>query len=85
MSAIDGGPAFPSRKSHEMVQLAETYAPGMSLRDYFAAQALVGTLANHELLVQVDTEFPHLSTREAASVYAYSVADKMLKAREGKR
>ena len=33
----DGGPAFP-----------QTYAPGMSLRDWFAGQALAGLSANRD-------------------------------------
>jgi hypothetical protein len=40
----DGGPAFPvDRANWGMDRL-----PGMSLRDFFAGQALVGLLANPE-------------------------------------
>ena len=43
MSQIDGGPAFPQ---HVLNPTPETYAiasnNGMSLRDYFAGQALAG-------------------------------------------
>ena len=35
----DGGPAFP------VADLSKTQCPGMSLRDYFAGQALAGLLA----------------------------------------
>jgi hypothetical protein len=37
--AEDGGPAFPVKTPAEMLS-----SPGMSLRDYFAAQALVKLL-----------------------------------------
>ncbi len=72
----DGGPAFP------MSCTRDGYMPnvpeGMSLRDYFAGQALIGT-----------TEWrPSWSADKArtASIasYAYAVADAMLAARKEK-
>jgi hypothetical protein len=39
MNSIDGGPAFPEHDTFG------TNIPGMSLRDYFAGQALMGLLA----------------------------------------
>lgn len=62
-------------------RLGETQ--GMSLRDYFAAHALVGILSNQGLLFRVDEESPE-PTRTAAAVYAYAVADAMLEEREKK-
>ena len=68
MGAIghNGGPAFPIETT------ATPYAPGMSLRDYFAGQAMAGMLA--------DTNFscviPVLATT------AYALADAMLAARD---
>jgi hypothetical protein len=50
---------------------------GMALRDYFAAQALNGMLANNEP-VEVDGKFHEVLARAA-----YVCADAMLKAREG--
>lgn len=44
MEKLDGGPAFP----HNLDSLQFETA-GMSLRDYFAAQALVATITNPNL------------------------------------
>ena len=60
--AQHGGPAFP-------LNLPSTHYYGMSLRDYFAGQALAGMTA--------DTH--NSSTVVAAAAYQY--ADAMLKAR----
>ncbi len=61
---ITGGPAFPTRTSH----------PGMTLRDYFAAKAMVGILANDSN--PGPEQVPHI----VAS--AYILADAMLSQRE---
>lgn len=53
---------------------------GASLRDHFAGQVIVGILSNKDLLETVDFNSTE-STRDAAAVYAYAVADSMLKAR----
>ncbi len=66
----DGGPAFPlatSSGSNESVN-------GMSLRDWFAGQALAGMCANPSC----DSR----SFRECAE-YSYKHADEMLVARSG--
>lgn len=77
MTKIDGGgPAFPSpeqkRADGEVVVYAE---PGMTLRDYFAAKVLVGTLSD-----------PHgnqeSSLRQIAE-FCYELADHMLEVRNG--
>lgn len=89
----DGGPAFPQIETDAESTAdhpgdsgdtyGHVYSYGcMSLRDYFAAAALQGTLANAELLMRVDVEHPNLSTRKAAARYAYAVADMMLEERE---
>ena len=57
----NGGPAFP-------VNYAE--APGMTLRDYFAAKAMQVFLANDETDIDDDAKD------------AYMVADALLRARE---
>lgn len=69
MNVQDGGPAFPvSEYSHE---------DGMTLRDYFAAQALEGILAG-------DTaQEIRFEERERVSGCCYAWADAMLKARNG--
>lgn len=63
----DGGPAFPTSPDHAL--------DGMSLRDYFAAQALAGYLAGH---AGDDTPFPN-SADAAKSAFLY--ADAMLRER----
>jgi hypothetical protein len=68
MSTIkDGGKAFPSG----------SYDKGMSLRDWFAGQALVGLLSG---------QFAEWSRDNfsALPVEAYGIADAMLAAREGR-
>lgn len=57
-------PAFPIVTNH-------SYQSGMSLRDYFAGQALVGLLASSDQVVHVDV---------AQTCYVY--ADAMLKERD---
>jgi hypothetical protein len=64
MTQNTGGPAFPL---HPVCMKGQE---GMTLRDYFAAKALV-SLATYE-------EYPP----ERAAKYAYEYADAMLKARE---
>ena len=62
MSILDPEPAFPSSKGH----------PGMTLRDWFAGQALAGFLASDQ---------PIVSYRSIAED-AYAFADAMMKARK---
>lgn len=81
-----GGPAFPASVA-EIQGLATNSAefgiPGMSLRDYFAAQVLPGMYAHLDKWVLAAN-----SRRESVEVTialaAYEVADAMLKAREPK-
>lgn len=85
MSTInDGGPAFPVCYQHNDVETGEIEVSaanwGMSLRDWFAGQALAGILANQALLVRIDVESSK-PTRDAAADYALAVADSVLKAR----
>lgn len=73
MSAHDnGGPAFP------FIQVTQTEEgpfvqgnSGMSLRDYFAAQALAGFMS-----------IPGGSDPKIDAAYAYRIADAMLAARK---
>ena len=78
----DGGPAFPSpmftRQADGMPMSSQEYGlGGMTLRDYFAGQALAGfcaaplDLRNH--------------SDEVMAIGAYTAADAMLAAREGKQ
>ena len=66
----NGGPAFPFADCD--ISNAAMRAQGMSLRDWFAGQALAGTIGNANW-----DAYPH----ETAAV-AYMIADAMLKARE---
>ena len=64
----DGGPAFPhSRLGSD--------ADGMTLRDYFAAKALMGMMASR------NPNSPRFHPDDDAA-YVYAVADAMLKARK---
>ena len=70
---MDGGPAFP------LQSIGPEFSPGyagMSLRDYFAAKALQGFMANKS---NPGTFNPIDDAR-----YAYALADAMLRAREAK-
>lgn len=66
--AKDGGPAYPVPND------GKEGDKGMSLRDYFAGQALVGNCSCDSWRVDADYE----QTAESA----YKMADAMLKARE---
>ena len=64
----DGGPAFPV--SVEAWDRGQHL--GMSLRDYFAAAIMQGLMASQ---CEVGVPYP---------IYAYAIADAMLKVREAK-
>ena len=56
MPRNDGGPAFPAERMElvlilkgEPDQWHKVEYPGMTLRQYYAGQALAGNLANHQL------------------------------------
>lgn len=65
----DGGPAFPSTDAKGFV------SDGMSLRDYFAGQALTGMLADASRSGSVEHYVDD----------AYSIADAMLAERQKER
>lgn len=76
----DGGPAFPrplsltKPKEVKEAQLGDWFSgaqDGMSLRDYFAAQAMSGLLSPG-----------HGSDPKHISILSYRIADAMLKERE---
>ena len=61
----------------------EFFAPGMTLRDYFAAKAMQAMLASPELMVVVTaSEALGENARERITTLSYKYADAMLKARE---
>jgi hypothetical protein len=66
----DGGQAFP-RSGYDGPDCSAIGVDGMTLRDYFAAKALVG------FIVENATSLP-----DTLATWSYQVADAMLKARE---
>lgn len=66
--AYDGGPAFPTTDT--IVHVGDK---GMSLRDYFAAQALIG---------QIHFEGMEGCNKETIAGMAYELADAMLVERQ---
>jgi hypothetical protein len=79
----DGGSAFPVEQGHcPDGTWNQTFEPGMTLRDYFAANALVGMTASPELM-QVVTAGSILdgTASDRLSKRAFQIADAMLKAR----
>lgn len=68
----DGGPAFPGLWPEPEYFGQMTTRPGMSLRDWFAGQALIA-------LGHTSNNWPE---DQRVAVRCYEVADAMLKARE---
>lgn len=86
----DGGPAFPVADfDHQVFQPRDVpevrrLLSGMTLRDYFAAKALVGILTmvaqgQHDTRDGFDP--PRKTREEKLAADAYKLADAMLKAR----
>lgn len=74
----DGGPAFPGGELRfDDADCTTPYYAGMSLRDWFAGQALAGMMASNDA-VPVGT----LDPRGLLASSAYAMADAMLKARK---
>ena len=71
---MNNPPAFPTGTG------VTPYNPGMTLRDYFAAQALTGAQIWDAVINGKNAQFS-ASTEKLAKV-AYAVADAMLKARD---
>lgn len=68
MKDVDtGGCAFPSELEYQDGTWNQTYDPGMTLRDYFAAHAMQGMMAN-----QWNTNYKDWAD------HAYQMADAML-------
>lgn len=72
MAKIDGGPAFPL----PVTEWNPGYA-GMSLRDWFAGQALTGLFAQSEIT--------NASSVHVVAQIAYGMADAMIAARDAQR
>jgi hypothetical protein len=87
----DGGPAFPSERGSVQMQPPLGHHHGMSLRDYFAAQAMQAeiitstsdaTPESADALIEA-AERAGRSTLDQLAFNAYEWADAMLKARAG--
>lgn len=70
----NGGPAFPTTQYVSGIS-PTGHSGGMTLRDYFAAKAMQGLIAQ-----SMGTALG--SNPELAAEHAYATADAMLKARE---
>ena len=73
MSIEDGGSAFPCGD-----QYARDPGNGMSLRDWFAGQAMQGELSSYPAAWSERISVHHIAAR------AFEIADAMLLARQGK-
>ena len=78
MSKNGGGPAFPVPNDANVND-----QEGMSLRDWFAGQALCGILSGAEYEnVKIAADKRNLERSEVLAALALHIADSMLKARE---
>ena len=72
----DGGPAFPTDEdTYDYQGRRDAARLGMTLRDWFAGQALTGVLASLP-----DTG--HAVNCDSLAAFSYSMADAMLEARK---
>lgn len=86
MEKSDGGSAFPKTGNfgrENEAQFDSLDREGMSLRDYFAGQALIGAIVVAEGGYMFDKRDEGPTLSEIASD-SYKYADAMLLAREGK-
>lgn len=84
----DGGPAFPCGESYNVLDVYGNKTPcskaplksGMTMRDYFAGQALAGDIAN-----SADGNWPSTASKECLlerARFYYRLADAMIAARD---
>jgi hypothetical protein len=91
----DGGPAFPvpmaatpgPNGEHHLYDATERCLGGMTLRDYFAGQALQGMLARmvdvkYAQAIREEATSDQIGVSAALSIMAYAKADAMLAARK---
>lgn len=79
MSKDTGGAAFPCEQ-HETQdgRWNDSFEPGMTLRDYFAAKAMQGVMGSGTSM-QIGTD--HRKSMLDIAIAIYSMADAMLEAR----
>ena len=75
----NGGPAFPSDMLIGHAVTASKPFSGMTLRDWFAGQALAGLAGRN---FSDGSDFMHREGPEIAAEWAYSFADAMIEARK---
>ncbi len=80
MVTDDGGPAFPVHGGTQDDPRNRILMGGMTLRDYFAGQALAGDAANNEEGC-FSPGSTHAQLLDQARMY-YRIADAMLEARK---
>lgn len=82
----DGGPAFPQNLPDDFVWRLPGNPGGMSLRDYYAGQALAGFMAipdeRSHRASDGDPEAWRAGLMKNDAEYCYRMADAMLTARE---
>ena len=86
MSTPDGGPAFPVPAPDSATD-GRTHVGGMTLRDWFAGQAIGPLMASDGFEKVFYAQCPGLDIGELpsfAATTAYQIADAMLRAREAK-
>lgn len=77
----DGGPAFPCAEDHKTASDFE-WTAGMSLRDYFAGQALAGMMVNKSVLPKGTTKGNAPPDAWDVGEAAYRIADAVIEARD---
>lgn len=78
----DGGPALQTFRQHALGRVEEVH-PGMSLRDWFAGQALAGLYANRDLQLATLHDYGQLNNGDfnaCMARQAYEQADAMIAA-----
>lgn len=81
MTRFDGGPAFPFTANDSSNQHMQ--AQGMSLRDYFAGQAMVAIYSGMLAEAGETVRIKGYPLTYGTALMAYETADAMLAAREG--
>lgn len=83
MQKNDGGPAFPrlSVTRYTGGDIFSVEGTGMSIRDWFAGEAMKGFIANSEISRNWNSDALERAMETTAEA-AYKQADAMLKARE---